>query len=108
MRLPRVGADVHPRRHADSPSSRRESKRVNACSTTSGTSRPPNLGDSNTHHKIEWAVGGETSLENSALLCERHHTQVHHGYRIERQPGGWHTYRPDGTEIVVPSEPAAA
>jgi hypothetical protein len=38
------------------------------------------------HHLLEWINGGETSLENSALLCERHHTKVHHGFRVERQP----------------------
>ena len=55
------------------------------------------------HHLLEWyADQGPTSLENSGLLCERHHTQVHHGFRIERDPRGrWHTYRPDGTEILV-------
>src|SRR3954447_15365176 len=54
------------------------------------------------HHLLEWIFGGETSLENSALLCERHHTKVHHGFRVERDPGGrWRTWRPDGTEIVV-------
>ena len=54
------------------------------------------------HHLVHWLFGGETSLENGALLCERHHTKVHHGFRIERDPGGrWHTYRPDGTEIIV-------
>ncbi len=55
------------------------------------------------HHVREWlADQGETSLENSALLCERHHTKVHHGFRIERDPGGrWHTYRPDDTEIIA-------
>jgi hypothetical protein len=55
------------------------------------------------HHVHEWlADQGPTSLENSALLCERHHTKVHHGFRIERQPDGtWRTYRPDGTEIVI-------
>ena len=55
------------------------------------------------HHVREWhADHGETSLDNSALLCERHHTQVHHGFRIERDPDGrWHTYRPDGTEILA-------
>ena len=26
------------------------------------------------------------ALENGALLCERHHTKVHHGFRVERQP----------------------
>jgi hypothetical protein len=52
------------------------------------------------HHLLEWANGGETSLDNSALLCERHHTRVHHGFRVERQPDGrWRTWRPDGTEI---------
>jgi hypothetical protein len=57
------------------------------------------------HHVREWlADQGETSLENSALLCERHHTKVHHGFRIERDPHGrWHTYRPDGTEILIPA-----
>jgi hypothetical protein len=54
------------------------------------------------HHLLHWIDGGQTSLENSGLLCERHHTQVHHGFRIERQPDGrWATYRPDGTEIRV-------
>jgi hypothetical protein len=52
------------------------------------------------HHLLEWINDGETSLENSALLCERHHTKVHHGFRVERPPDGrWRTYRPDGTEI---------
>jgi hypothetical protein len=48
------------------------------------------------HHLLEWINGGD----NSALLCERHHTKVHHGFRVERQPDGrWRTWRPDGTEI---------
>ncbi|MGY1804357.1 DUF222 domain-containing protein [Blastococcus sp. SYSU D00922] len=52
------------------------------------------------HHLVHWIHGGDTSLENSALLCERHHTKVHHGFRVERQPDGrWRTWRPDGTEI---------
>ncbi|SFU07769.1 HNH endonuclease [Geodermatophilus amargosae] len=55
------------------------------------------------HHLVHWIDGGETSLENSALLCERHHTKVHHGFRVERQPDGrWRTWRPDGSEITVP------
>ncbi|WP_342777101.1 HNH endonuclease signature motif containing protein [Modestobacter altitudinis] len=55
------------------------------------------------HHLLEWLRDhGETSLENSALLCERHHTKVHHGFRIERDPGGrWRTFRPDDTEILI-------
>ncbi|MGY1753833.1 DUF222 domain-containing protein [Blastococcus sp. SYSU D01042] len=54
------------------------------------------------HHVLHWADGGDTSLENSALLCERHHTKVHSGFRIERDSHGrWHTYRPDDTEILI-------
>ncbi|TFV75407.1 HNH endonuclease [Blastococcus sp. CT_GayMR19] len=55
------------------------------------------------HHLLEWMLhDGETSVENSALLCERHHTKVHHGFSVVRDTGGrWHTYRPDGTEILV-------
>ena len=54
------------------------------------------------HHLLHWAHGGETNLENSALLCERHHTKVHHGFTVERPPDGrWRTWRPDGTEILI-------
>ncbi|MCZ2829532.1 DUF222 domain-containing protein [Modestobacter sp. VKM Ac-2986] len=58
------------------------------------------------HHLVEWVNGGETSLDNSALLCERHHTKVHHGFRVQRDdaapPGHrWRTWRPDGTEILI-------
>ncbi|MGY1717534.1 DUF222 domain-containing protein [Blastococcus sp. SYSU DS0552] len=54
------------------------------------------------HHLLHWADGGDTSLANSGLLCERHHTKVHHGYRIVRDAEGrWHTYRPHGTEILI-------
>jgi hypothetical protein len=56
------------------------------------------------HHLQHWIFGGETSLENSALLCERHHTKVHHGFRVERDPGGrWRTFRPDDSEIIIGS-----
>jgi hypothetical protein len=54
------------------------------------------------HHLVHWADDGETCLENSALLCERHHTKVHHGFTVVRDTKGrWHTYRPDGTEIIL-------
>ncbi|MGY1770310.1 DUF222 domain-containing protein [Blastococcus sp. SYSU D00813] len=58
------------------------------------------------HHRLHWALGGQTSLDNSALLCERHHTKVHHGFRVEHDdtapPGQrWRTYRPDGTQILI-------
>jgi hypothetical protein len=54
------------------------------------------------HHLVHWADDGETCLENLALLCERHHTKVHHGFTVVRDPHGrWRTYRPDGTEILI-------
>lgn len=31
------------------------------------------------HHVIPWSEGGPTSVENSAMLCEYHHLQVHAG-----------------------------
>jgi hypothetical protein len=40
------------------------------------------------HHLVHWIDGGETSVENSALLCERHYTEVQHGFRVERRPTG--------------------
>jgi hypothetical protein len=62
---------------------------------------------SEVHHLIHWTQGGDTSLENSGLLCERHHTQVHHGFTVTRDDAGrWHTYRRDGTEILVMRLPA--
>jgi len=58
------------------------------------------------HHLVEWINDGDTSLDNSALLCERHHTKVHHGFRVTRDDGAppghrWRTHRPDGTEIII-------
>jgi hypothetical protein len=55
------------------------------------------------HHLVHWIDGGATSLENTALLCERHHTQVHHGYTLRWDPDqrSWRTYRPGGREIIT-------
>ncbi|SFO92497.1 HNH endonuclease [Geodermatophilus dictyosporus] len=54
------------------------------------------------HHLVHWLDGGETNLANSASLCERHHTKVHYGFRVERQADDtWRTWRPDGTEILI-------
>lgn len=71
-----------------------------------GCDAPPEWCD--IHHVVHWAHGGPTSCDNGALLCERHHTSVHEGgFGIKRDPGTgrWHTYRPDGTEIVSRAGP---
>lgn len=50
------------------------------------------------HHIRHWAHGGETSLENLASLCHRHHWKVHEG--------GWQLARADDHELIaVPPVP---
>jgi hypothetical protein len=63
------------------------------------------------HHIKHWADGGETSLENAALLCTTHHHHVHeYGYTIELGPDGRPQFRdPRGWLVVaVPERPATA
>jgi Domain of unknown function (DUF222) len=89
-----------------SPSLRRATEYRDRCCVFAGCHAPRHWCD--VHHQIHWIQDGETNLENSALLCERHHTKVHHGFRVERQPDGrWRTYRPDGSEILL-DEPLLA
>jgi Domain of unknown function (DUF222) len=41
------------------------------------------------HHLVHWLLGGETSLENCALLCRRHHVACHEGgWKLVRAPDG--------------------
>ena len=71
-----------------------------------GCDAPPEWCD--VHHVVHWAHGGSTSCDNGALLCERHHTSCHEGgFTIRRDPvtGIWHTYRPDGTEVLTRAGP---
>jgi len=53
------------------------------------------------HHLVDWAKGGETSLDEMALLCRYHHVLVHEGgftmWRDER--GELCFSRPDGRMI---------
>jgi hypothetical protein len=54
------------------------------------------------HHIRHWANGGETSLDNLALLCRRHHRLVHEGgFGVERTADGALRFtRPDGLAIA--------
>ena len=56
----------------------------------------------NGHHIEHWSNGGETSLDNLILLCEKHHRLVHEGgFRIDKDyRDRWTFFRPDG--IAVP------
>jgi hypothetical protein len=41
------------------------------------------------HHLVAWLLGGETNLDNCALLCRRHHVAVHEGgWKLVRGPNG--------------------
>ena len=49
-----------------------------------GCSRPARFCDA--HHIHPWEHGGLTDLVNGVLLCRRHHTLVHHGWDLTRDP----------------------
>jgi hypothetical protein len=52
-----------------------------------GCDRPPDWCD--LHHLIWWMLGGETSTENSCLLCPYHHTLIHQGdWQVQRGTDG--------------------
>ena len=53
-------------------------------------------------HTVPWAHGGSTSPANAGPLCPRHNRWKTRGYRTWRDHHGrWHTYRPDGTELLA-------
>jgi hypothetical protein len=75
--------------------------RIGACDA------PPSWCD--VHHVVPWEDGGETSIDNGALACRRHHRAVHHGgFRFKLLPGGTaELTRPDGTvEVSEPRGPS--
>jgi hypothetical protein len=53
------------------------------------------------HHIRHWANGGETSLDNTTLLCFHHHRLLHEGrFHIRRDEGGTlRFHRADGRAI---------
>ena len=59
-----------------------------------GCDRPPRWCD--THHRREWGLGAPTSVEESALLCGRHHKLRHDGgWQLFRTPAGkWKAVSP--------------
>ncbi|MBB2894406.1 DUF222 domain-containing protein [Flexivirga oryzae] len=66
--------------------------------TFPGCDRPP--GFCEVHHVLPWWAGGSTALDNSAMLCRRHHQIVHrHGYTATVTSDGVHW---DLTEGAMP------
>ncbi|RZT07964.1 uncharacterized protein DUF222 [Kribbella sp. VKM Ac-2569] len=65
---------------------------------------PPVMCDA--HHLISWIDGGETKVENLALVCRRHHTDLHHGHwTITITNGQVHVTRPTWADPPRPHEP---
>ncbi|GIJ55811.1 HNH endonuclease [Virgisporangium aurantiacum] len=60
------------------------------------------------HHLVHWAQGGQSIVDNVALLCPYHHGLVHEGgWQITRDPytGTVRARRPDGTRLDTVSPP---
>jgi hypothetical protein len=53
------------------------------------------------HHLQHWADGGDTSLDNLALLCTHHHRSLHEGgFKVTREAdGGLRFRRADGRTV---------
>ena len=54
------------------------------------------------HHVVHWADGGETNLENTILLCSKHHRLLHEGSYVIRKnyQGQWYFETSSGRVIV--------
>src|SRR5690606_9999824 len=51
------------------------------------------------HHVTPWHHGGHTDIDNTVLLCRRHHTYIHHSHwTITIQPG-------EHPELLPPAGP---
>jgi hypothetical protein len=55
------------------------------------------------HHIEHWAYGGETSIDNLALLCRHHHHLVHEGgFGLERSADGHLRFTRPGGRVIDP------
>jgi hypothetical protein len=58
-----------------------------------GCDRPPRWTDA--HHVVHWADGGNTSLDNTALLCRHHHREIHrHDWQVRIAADGHPEFLP--------------
>ncbi|MCU1502445.1 MAG: hypothetical protein JWM12_1799 [Ilumatobacteraceae bacterium] len=62
-----------------------------------GCNRP--TGHCQADHITDWRRAGDTDVGSGAPLCAHHNRFKNHGFRVHRDVGHWHTYRPDGSEI---------
>jgi hypothetical protein len=68
--------------------------------TWPGCTTPPSLCEA--HHVVWWSRGGPTTIDNLALLCHRHHTQIHS--QLEEPGAGWHMLMHDGLPWFRPPD----
>lgn len=55
------------------------------------------------HHVRFWSQGGPTHVDNLALLCWRHHQQIHQDAHPGTPQGtGWHLIMRDGLPYAIP------
>jgi len=55
------------------------------------------------HHLVSWIDGGDTKVSNLALLCRRHHTDLHNGHwHVTITHGVVHVTRPSWAEPAHP------
>lgn len=60
------------------------------------------------HHIRHWADGGETSLDNLAMLCRRHHRLIHEGgFSLRSVAGQLEFHSPKGELINASCDNAA-
>jgi hypothetical protein len=62
------------------------------------------------HHIRHWADGGKTTLQNTVLLCRRHHRALHEGgFRVIANAQDFRFYKPNGDVFAnVPAPPTLA
>ncbi len=71
-----------------------------------GCHRPPSMTEA--HHVHHWSAQGTTDLGNLALLCTRHHTDVHtRGWTLTARPG-YQAHQPGFWEVRPPRPPTWA
>jgi hypothetical protein len=105
--LDRAGVviDFGRRRRLLSPPARRALEARDKHCVWPGCDRPPRWCDS--HHQREWQLGGPSSVQESALLCGRHHKLRHDGgWRLFQTRGGrWRAIPPLPTWSLPPDSP---
>ena len=60
------------------------------------------------HHVLPWSEGGTTDVANGCLLCTRHHTIVHQGFRVEGNANEALSFLRPGGSLMATSAPPAS